>query len=89
MLIRYFDFVRELRPKVFLVENVPGLLWKCHEPYLQKFENLSRRNGYKLVGPDKLNAKDFGVPQNRIRVFILGVRTDIRSKYTAWPPKST
>jgi len=89
LLIRYFDFVREFQPKVFLVENVPGLLWKCHELYLQKFKNLSRRNGYKFVGPDKLNAKDFGVPQNRIRVFILGIRTDIESKYNVWPPKST
>ena len=89
LLIRYFDFVREFRPKVFVVENVPGLLWKRHELYLQKFKNLSRRNGYKLFDPAKLNAKDFGVPQNRTRVFLLGVRTDINSKSAAWPPKST
>jgi len=89
LLIRYFDFVRELRPKVFLVENVPGLLWKRHEQYLKKFKNLSRRNRYKLIGPDKLNAKDFGVPQSRTRIFILGVRTDIYLKSATWPPKST
>lgn len=89
LLIRYFDFVRELRPKVFVVENVPGLLWERHELYLQKFKNLSTRNGYKLVGPDKLNAKDFGVPQNRTRVFIMGIRTDIFSKSIIWPPQMT
>ncbi|MDM8541912.1 DNA cytosine methyltransferase [Desulfococcaceae bacterium HSG9] len=89
LLIRYFDFVREFRPKAFVVENVPGLLWERHELYLQKFKNLSRRNGYKIFDPAKLNAKDFGVPQNRTRVFILGVRTDINPKYADWPPKST
>ncbi|EPY6881789.1 DNA cytosine methyltransferase, partial [Klebsiella pneumoniae] len=30
LLIRYFDFVKQLRPKLFLVENVPGLLWERH-----------------------------------------------------------
>ena len=86
LLIRYFDFVRELKPKVFVVENVPGLLWKRHKIYLQKFKNLSKRNGYKLIGPDKLNAKDFGIPQNRTRIFIIGLRSDIDPKSTIWPP---
>ncbi|MFT7389640.1 MAG: DNA (cytosine-5)-methyltransferase 1 [Candidatus Endobugula sp.] len=89
LLIRYFDFVRELKPKVFLVENVPGLLWKRHELHLQKFKNLSRANGYRLLGPIKVNAKDYGVPQNRQRVFILGVRTDCDSSDVVWPPEST
>lgn len=89
LLIRYFDFVREFQPKVFIVENVPGLLWKRHELYLNKFKNLSRRNGYRLIGPDKLNAKDFGTPQNRARVFILGVRSDLDLKRTTWPPENT
>jgi len=89
LLIRYFDFVRELKPKIFLVENVPGLLWKRHELHLQKFKNLSKANGYRLLGPIKVNAKDYGVPQNRQRVFILGVRTDCDSSNVAWPPEPT
>jgi DNA (cytosine-5)-methyltransferase 1 len=89
LLTRYFDFVREFKPKVFLVENVPGLLWKRHELHLQKFKNLSRANGYSLLGPIKVNAKDYGVPQNRERVFILGVRTDCDTKKVEWPPTPT
>lgn len=89
LLTRYFDFVRELKPKFFIVENVPGLLWKRHEMHLQKFKNLSRANGYKLLGPLKLNAKDYGVPQNRLRVFILGVRTDQNISRLEWPPCPT
>ncbi|PHR22801.1 MAG: DNA (cytosine-5-)-methyltransferase [Desulfotalea sp.] len=89
LLLRYFDFVRELKPKFFLVENVPGLLWKKHELYLQRFKNLSRRNGYKLFTPEKINAKDYGIPQNRLRVFILGVRTDQDTRDLSWPPPVT
>lgn len=89
LLTRYFDYVRELKPKVFLVENVPGLLWNRHEFHLNRFKNLSRRNGYKLLGPVKINAKDYGVPQNRLRVFILGVRTDVIINDICWPPEPT
>ena len=89
LLIRYFDFVKELGPKIFLVENVPGLLWPRHSDYLQKFKNLARRHGYKIFDPVKLNAKNFGVPQNRERVFILGVRTGLTTKNFQWPPTQT
>lgn len=89
LLLRYFDFVKAIKPKMFIVENVPGMLWKRHELYLQRFKNLSRRNGYRLLGPTKINAKDYGVPQNRQRVFIVGVRTDIDSTLIEWPPKKT
>lgn len=89
LLIRYFDFVKELGPKVFLVENVPGLLWPRHADYLKKFQNLARRHGYRVFKPAKLNAKNFGVPQNRERVFILGVSTKIKAKNFQWPPAPT
>jgi DNA (cytosine-5)-methyltransferase 1 len=46
LLLRYFKFVETLRPKVFLVENVPGLLWKRHEDYLKKFVRLVAEAGY-------------------------------------------
>ncbi|MEO0509072.1 MAG: DNA cytosine methyltransferase [Verrucomicrobiota bacterium] len=92
LLLRYFDFVKGLRPKIFLVENVSGMLWKRHEAYVQKFKHLARRNGYRLVGggPQIINARDFGVPQNRKRVFILGVRNDVATPEDfQWPPKPT
>lgn len=92
LLLRYFDFVKGLRPKAFLVENVSGMLWKRHESYVQRFRNLAKRNGYQLIGgaPQIINARDFGVPQNRKRVFILGVRSDIVMPTNfQWPPKPT
>lgn len=89
LLLRYFDFVKELKPKFFLIENVPGLLWPRHELYLKKFKNLAQEHGYKLIGPTRINAKNYGVPQNRERVFILGVRNDFSYDQLTWPPKNT
>lgn len=89
LILRYFDFVRELKPKFFLVENVPGLLWKRHELYLQKFKHLAKENNYKLYTPEKINAKDYGIPQNRSRIFILGVRSDMEVTNLEWPPPAT
>nr|WP_233598573.1 DNA cytosine methyltransferase [Citrobacter freundii] len=89
LLIRYYDFVKIFQPKMFLVENVPGLLWEKHKDYLNNFKRLAANSGYKIVGPLKLNAKDYGVPQNRNRVFILGLRDDIFINEGDWPPSPT
>lgn len=89
LLIRYFDFVCEFLPKAFLVENVSGLLWPRHEEYLKEFKMLTEKNGYSLIHCDILNARDYGVPQNRKRVFILGVRNDVLNlnKQFIFPPE--
>ncbi|EKN4692377.1 DNA cytosine methyltransferase [Yersinia ruckeri] len=89
LLIRYYDFVKILQPKMFLVENVPGLLWEKHKDYLNNFKRLAANSGYNIVGPLKLNAKNYGVPQNRNRVFILGLRDDIFINEGDWPPSPT
>lgn len=92
LLLRYFDFVRQLKPRMFIVENVSGMLWERHKPYVERFKNLARRNGYCIASgePQLLNARDFGVPQNRKRVFILGVRSDIEVPNAfEWPPRPT
>lgn len=89
LLLRYFEFVHEFRPKTFLVENVAGLLWKRHEDFLDNFIKLAVKEGYKIQHCDILNAKDYGVPQNRKRVFILGVRADLNIESFSFPPTPT
>jgi len=84
LLIRYFDFVKSLRPKAFVVENVPGLLWDRHAEYLDHFKDLVAESGYILYGPEPLNAHDYGAPQNRKRIFMVGLRKDIKTYYQ-WP----
>lgn len=85
---RYFDFVDELRPKVFLMENVPGILWERHKDFLAEFYRMGQQSGYILHDPVTLDARDYGIPQRRKRVFILGVRDDIKLDLT-WPPRKT
>lgn len=88
LILRYFEFVAVLRPKIFLMENVPGILWPRHEEYLTEFYDKGLKTGYLLREPVILDARDFGVPQRRKRVFILGIRNDV-SFNSNWPPHRT
>lgn len=88
LVLRYFEFVAALRPKVFLMENVPGILWPRHEKFFNDFYLLGKKAGYKVIKAVVLDARDYGVPQRRKRVFVLGVREDFEFK-GVWPPQPT
>lgn len=88
LLIRYFNFVETLAPKAFIVENVAGLLWKRHEKFVSNFYRLASKAGYYVFDPIVLNAKEYGVPQNRKRVFILGFKSK-PANTLQWPPLPT
>lgn len=72
------DFARivcELHPSYFVLENVFGLLNPRYEQLLTRFEHIVRGAGFVLTKPFRvLDAADFGVPQRRRRVFLLGSR---------------
>ncbi|EKO3797958.1 DNA cytosine methyltransferase [Vibrio harveyi] len=89
LLLRYFEFVNEFQPKAFLVENVAGLLWKRHADYLQKFISLAESSGYVIKFRNMVNARDYGVPQSRKRVFIYGLKAELDSKEIEFPPAPT
>jgi DNA (cytosine-5)-methyltransferase 1 len=89
LLLKYFDFVDGLQPKAFLIENVAGLLWKRHEDYLHQLLVLAEKHGYTIHFCGILNAKDYGVPQNRKRVFIFGTRNDLNIENSDFPPAAT
>jgi DNA (cytosine-5)-methyltransferase 1 len=88
LLGRYFEYVEAIRPRIFLVENVPGLLWDRHKTYLDAFYKRGDAAEYDLTAPIVINARDFGVPQNRRRVFILGIDRH-RPLKVDWPPEPT
>jgi DNA (cytosine-5)-methyltransferase 1 len=73
LLERYMDIVRIVSPEAFVMENVPGLAFKTHQRFFQRLLNRARRAGYK-VSWSVLDASDFGVPQARRRLFVVGVR---------------
>lgn len=72
LIFEYVRLVKEIRPKLFLVENVPGILGKRGENFLNEILKLEHE-GY-LIKTKILDASDYGVPQNRKRVFIVGER---------------
>jgi DNA (cytosine-5)-methyltransferase 1 len=79
----YLRFLEALRPKAYLIENVYGLLYRNQSaPFFNALVDGIRALGYS-VSYEVLNAADYGVPQNRQRLFIVGSR-DGRS--LALPP---
>ena len=89
LILRYFKFVECLAPKIFLMENVPGLLWPRHRDFLDTFYHYGDLAGYKVLDHVVLDARDYGVPQRRKRVFVLGIRKGIDFDESTWPPSRT
>jgi DNA (cytosine-5)-methyltransferase 1 len=88
LLHSYFDALAIIKPATFVVENVTGILWERHSDYLDRFIASAEAIGYTVQAPTILNARDFGVPQNRKRVFIIGCRSDLNLT-PEWPPAPT
>lgn len=87
----YLEFARVLeavQPRFFVAENVKGVgtPFKSAPRALDIMERRFRSCGYRVVS-ELLNAKDYGVPQDRERVFIVGVREDLHKEY-AFPKRS-
>jgi len=61
-----------IRPRAFLMENVAGLLSPKYRMLLDDFVSTLSRAGYSILPPLRVNAAEFGVPQDRRRVFVLG-----------------
>jgi DNA (cytosine-5)-methyltransferase 1 len=85
----YFDFVRAFSPSAFLMENVPGMLWARHKGALDRFYREGLLAGYQVQKAIVVDARNFGLPQRRKRVFILGIRTGLDSSDLIWPPPPT
>jgi DNA (cytosine-5)-methyltransferase 1 len=81
MVPRFIEAVELIRPRAFLMENVPGLGAGSRAPYLALVLDTFRALGY-LVSWAELNAADFGVPQSRRRLFIVGMR----DRHFVFPP---
>lgn len=78
--------VEKLKPKYIVWENVKNLLSKKHKHnfknYIQALDELGYNSYYKV-----LNAKDYGIPQNRERVFTVSIRKDIDEGSFLFPEK--
>ncbi|WP_400253934.1 DNA cytosine methyltransferase [Methanobrevibacter smithii] len=82
--LEYLRITEAKMPKAFLIENVPGIkrglsFKDFFEQMINDFENLGYNIEYKT-----LRASHYGVPQNRDRVIIIGIRNDLNWKFN-WP----
>jgi len=72
------EIIKKKRPKAIFLENVKGLRNHDKGKTLATILNVLRENlDYYIPEPEILNAKEFGVPQNRERIFIVGFRKDL------------
>jgi DNA (cytosine-5)-methyltransferase 1 len=97
-MLKFADLVQEVQPKVFLLENVRGLLSSAlkHVPISERnerplepdeqqgsaFRHILEHFGNYEVSVELLNAANYGVAQTRERVFIVGVRSDLKTKFS-------
>lgn len=78
--------IEHVKPKYVVWENVKNVLSKKHkhnfDKYLKSLKDFGYNNYYQV-----LNAKDFGIPQNRERIYVISIRKDIDKKTFSFPEK--
>ncbi len=78
--IQYGRFLKKYSPKMFVFENVPGMLSAAKGEYFKNLQKYYKRLGY-TVEAKLLDAWDYGVVQHRKRVIIIGWRKDLQIEY--------
>jgi DNA (cytosine-5)-methyltransferase 1 len=79
----FYEYVRILqdkKPKFFLAENVPGIISSTHLPEFKKIVKKFSEVGYE-ISFKLLDARDYGVPEERKRVIIVGLRKDLKLRF--------
>jgi len=78
--------IKEKKPKAFILENVKGLVSHDKGRTLQTILEILRVDlGYTVPSPKIMNAADFGLPQNRQRIIIVGFREDVDGSFFTYP----
>lgn len=83
----YARIVKEVNPKVFIYENVRGLTTHDHGNTWEIIKGIFKSLNYNITEPQILNSADYGIPQNRRRVFVVGIRSDINIRKQFEYPK--
>lgn len=78
LLFDYIAYIRQFRPRAFLLENVPGLKDVDGGAQLTEALNMLNSEGYTISKPTVLNASNYQIPQDRKRLLVVGFRDDAR-----------
>lgn len=76
----YIRIIREKQPKFFLAENVVGMLSERHTEAVENIKQMFIECGYNL-SVTLVNVADYGIPQDRKRVFYIGIRNDLEHQF--------
>lgn len=79
----YIQFLEEYNPKMFVFENVPGILSAKNGEHFDKIGTAIRKAGYEF-NFKVLNARNFGVLQDRKRVILIGWKKDLEIEYPSF-----
>ncbi len=77
LVFEYVRLLREIQPKYFIFENVQGMTSTQHRGLLKELLSALTSAGYVVLEPRMMNAADYGAPQNRKRLILLGYRLDV------------
>ena len=75
----YARLIDEIKPKIFIYENVRAVISHDNGKTWKKMQEIFNELGYRYYY-DVLNAKNYGIPQNRERIFVVGFREDVSPK---------
>lgn len=81
----FYRIIQEKQPKAFVMENVAGLLTKKHRGFFDELMRLFEEAGY-TISWELMNTWEYGVPQLRKRVFVVGIRKDLNKSFHFPPP---
>ena len=85
----FYEFARvikETQPRVFIYENVRGLTTHDNGHTWEVMKSVFKDDlNYRISEPQILNASDYGIPQSRRRIFVIGIRDDINSANFEYP----
>jgi len=83
----YIRIIKDKKPKFFVAENVPGIISSRNIEEFRGIISKFKRMGYN-VKYEKLNSSYYGVPQDRKRVIIVGIKDDLNIDYKFPEPES-
>jgi DNA (cytosine-5)-methyltransferase 1 len=81
----YCEFLKHYKPDMFVFENVPGLFTADNGEHWEDIQTMLQNAGYNIEHRE-LNAKDFGVPQSRKRIIVIGWKKGLNCEYPDFTP---
>jgi DNA (cytosine-5)-methyltransferase 1 len=86
LVLQFVRMVEDVRPKLFLMENVGGLLTKHGRPFLEEIGRRAAQLDY-VIHLELIDAADYGIPQHRRRAILVGERLGASSPVFRFPER--